>query len=116
MNTKCNCGKELVYDELRKCYHCATCRPRKNGAGRPEAKLTEARVREIVKEEFEKFLAPDIMPGPVDITPKTWQEEAKAMGINPYGRKKEIVLAEMAEQTEASQTGQNDQPETAETE
>jgi hypothetical protein len=29
----------------------------------------------------------------------TWQEQAKAMGINPYGRKKEIVLAEMAELT-----------------
>ena len=29
----------------------------------------------------------------------TWQEEAKALGINPYGRKKEIVLAEIVEKT-----------------
>jgi hypothetical protein len=33
------------------------------------------------------------------VAEKTWQEQAKDLGINPYGRKKEIVLAEMAEKT-----------------
>jgi hypothetical protein len=32
------------------------------------------------------------------VSEKTWQEQAKDLGINPYGRKKEIILAEMAEE------------------
>jgi hypothetical protein len=46
------------------------------------------------------LLSIDSETGDVKIIPeKTWQEQAKDLGINPYGRKKEIVLAEMAEKT-----------------
>ena len=117
-STKCQCGEELTYDEDRRCYYCARCRPRKGAKGKPvPKKLDEARVRQIVQEEIEKAFDVEEV-----VETKTWKDKAKELGIPVYDterkrpRKKVDVLAEIEEKLKSPETDKNDQSETTETE
>ena len=129
--TKCNCGKELVYDETRRCHHCPTCRPRSPKLGKPVLKPDEDRVREIMAEMLEPInkaistinteLAILVFNAPAkkdsvktDNETKGWREKAKELDVPLYDheakklRTKADVLVDIAEAKEKSNVDDSD--------
>jgi len=104
------------------CLRCLKCHPMPTGVPVVKAKKDNVKVDEPwTPERIWKVIEPKVRELFVDLIEDyviaqnksvelTWQEQAKAMGINPYGRKKDIVLAEMAEKTkEESNVDDSDQ-------
>ena len=121
---KCRgCNGELTHDKERDCYVCLNCNPtpKPRKPEKPKERtyvdrgMTEEMVREICMDVLENWHVkkPSVTVEEIDeiVKPKSWQEQAKDLGINPYGRKKEVVLAEitsrLAEQTEPPDDGQD---------
>lgn len=144
VNTKTHCrycGEELSYDEKRDCKVCLICHPGKPDApAKPtpekpkflDERMTEARVREIVRDEMENWHIPkpsvtkeevENLTNNVVVEPKvkekTWRDKAKEMGVPTHYkvdgkhaggmRKKVDVLAdikakETKESTEVDET------------
>ena len=152
---KCRrCNGELSYDEKRDCSYCPICYPPnrvqpaqiKEKPKYIDVAMTEARVREIVKDEmmgskFDEGQIRDIVRDELENwhiqkpsitkedvkelateadtkiaearafaaneTKKTtdWRQEAKALGIPLFQRKKADVLAEIASKTKGTADG-----------
>ena len=111
-----NCKRELTWLEDTKCWRCLVCNPL-TPVGRtvePEkkyidVKLTEARVREICRDELENWhiQKPPVEVKEIDLALRSdWRQQAKELGIPLFQRKKEDVLQEiqsrLTEKTEAS--------------
>ena len=115
------CKKELVKDEKRGCMFCPSCHPLQKEQPKEEEKerhyvdikMTEARVRVIVRDELENWhiQKPSVTRDEIKevVAPPTdWRQQAKDLGIiltKPTGgaRKKIDVLAEIQAKTTTSQ-------------
>lgn len=127
MNKKCRrCGTEVTFLEATNNYRCLNCYPVQE-EGKPveekerkyiDVQMTEAKVREIVKEivrgivrdEIENWVisrpAKEVVPETVESeldSHKNWRSEAKELGIDVYDREnkkprlKVDVIAEIDE-------------------
>lgn len=127
---KCRyCETELTQMETG-CVRCLKCNPIKKGVAPVpkeekkyiDVKLTEERVREIFREEFENWHSPAVetkvhVPLTQDDIDKklesgelvhrepeelTYRQQAKLLGIKTFGKKKEEVLEEIKAKQNAS--------------
>lgn len=139
---KCKyCNTELTRDEKRNCLVCLACNPPQQTKPEPpkeeakylDVKLTEERVREIVKDELENWCISNPSTTKEDIESQAaedldsavqtqsdadaatsvadtastvnWRAQAKALGIPLFQRKKEDVLADIAKKTKSPEQG-----------
>ncbi len=129
---KCKrCNGELAHDKKRDCLYCPVCHPLNKNVPSPLAEkkqlldLTtnekrvaemlvenESRIREIVRDELENWhiQKPPVTKDEIKIAveEETWREQAKRLGIELYHRKKEDVLADIAEKTKSPERDNND--------
>ncbi len=116
------CKKELVKDEERGCMYCPSCHPPQKPQQLEEEKerhyvdvrLTEARVRELVRDELENWHIPkpkvalpddcmttDAKTKELEAERDTqqeeadWRQQAKELGIPLFQRTKADVLADI---------------------
>lgn len=111
--TCATCETELLRDENRECLYCPEChplKPKEVKVAEPEPEIeavdiTEDRVRDIVREELAKneLVNSKKTPEPEKSSRSLpdWQQEALALGIQPFGKKKEIILAKIEEKKSA---------------
>ena len=138
MNCKmCHTELTKMPEKQGDCLRCLTCKPipkdvpkepEPEGNKKVDVKVTEARVREIVRDELENWhinkppvtqkdimritndagdivLANVELDGETTVTsnepfimePLNWRDQAKALNISLYHKKKEVVLAEIEE-------------------
>ena len=121
------CRGELTYDEKRNYKICLSCHPpKKPKSTSPKAtkyvdvKLTEERVREIVRDELENWhiqkppVTKDDIVGmsstystlggitepTIQFKPVDYRQQAKELGIKTFGKKKVDVLKEIQDKSE----------------
>jgi len=136
------CKRPLTYLKESRCWRCLICNPLPKKVEAPpqsehkyvDVKMTEDRVREIVRDELQNWhiQQPPVTRAEINQLPESqsfaepieenWRQKAKRLGIpiqkEPKGsgmRKKEDVLADIARLTEkSSDEDNNDSPVTAE--